>query len=210
LTCKCSRLCSLRVAQAYYEGRVATQADVDAAVAHYHAKLVPASAMDRGTWLGRVGCPCPVLACCYRATHPPRTWPYAAPPTAEAQRVYGDYERNHQRELHRFRTSEAPRRRYLLGVCSCLRQGAGRRGAFFCTEGMGQCCSHKRGDPAPPLEKGSVRELSLERETAAEVVRAIMGPAPEGLRFAKPAVEVEAAVEMAVGPVATAQPSAEP
>lgn len=170
--------------QAYFEGRKLTKEDMDRCVEYYKENIVPKPAPPPDprtlSWLYRF-----FLAVLdfikslikgeliYLCTHPKRNVPYTHP-VPETKRVYDLYEKHRAAEINQFR--EVVMEDYLPPQCTGCDRCFGRRGVCFCTEDISKCCSHKRGELAPPYETPFAYDRG--EYSAADVLRRVVGPPP--------------------------------
>ena len=55
----------------------------------------------------------------------------------------------------------------------------GRRGLFFCTEGITQCCTHKKGDVALPFDHADLDDDN----DASKILQLLVGDPPPNVKI---------------------------
>lgn len=177
--------CSIAL-QAYFEGRVITKEDMDKCVEYWRQNISEESApIERKRDVCCEPFYCPICSCqfCHeKICHLKRNIPYGADEdiSDDLREAYETYDRRRLENIMKYKKFYGPNRNSTLcQACGC-RRIFGRRGLIFCTEGCNQCCSHKKGDLAPPMND----HVDIDDDNdASKVLQRVLGNPPPNVKI---------------------------
>jgi hypothetical protein len=182
--------------QAFFEGRpISSKHDMDRCVYYWRSHIAektapverkrPVCCEDTCTvtnpWNG--------LRAYKNWTHPKRNIPYSdnSRVTPQLVEAYANYERLRTKQIHHYDRFIRPTRTNTVCKIMGCRRLFGRRGCCFCTEDCdkSKCCSHQKGQPAPPFSHSHNGGDWDDDNDAARILMRVLGPPPTDVLYTR-------------------------